>query len=178
MVLTFVLASASTYLGGILVRYQFPSTRKTLDNWALAVLCLVTVPGFTVLLFMIGKYSLFPLEGVVEMNKYGCCTQALVFPRTEVPQLAGYLRERGHGQTDTMIEEYSDQKGKQRLALGKQVVQHVGLKSECLLGNLMIFRIQCVAEIAAAPTIPVRWQERVEELAIQVILYPGMLIFF
>jgi hypothetical protein len=35
----------------------------------------------------------------------------------------------GAGQTDTMIEEYADANGKERLALGPQLVQHVGLES-------------------------------------------------
>ena len=63
------------------------------------------------------------------MNKYGCCTQALVFPRNEVPGLVAFLRGIGSGQTDTMIEEYADANGKERLALAPQVVQHVGLES-------------------------------------------------
>lgn len=63
------------------------------------------------------------------MNKYGCCTQALVFPRNEIPGLVAYLRGIGHGQTDTMIEEYADANSKERLALAPQVVQHVGLES-------------------------------------------------
>lgn len=40
-----------------------------------------------------------------------------------------YLEERGHGQTDQMIEDYADGNGLQRLAMGKQQAQHVGLQS-------------------------------------------------
>lgn len=63
------------------------------------------------------------------MNKYGCCTQALVFPRSQIPGLVVYLKQEGSGQTDIMIEEYADAKEKERLALGPQLVQHVGLES-------------------------------------------------
>jgi hypothetical protein len=99
-------------------KYSTPSTPH-LDNFSIAALTLV----------MVGKYSLKPLQGVVPMNKFGCCTQAMVFPRTEVPALMDYLKGRGHGQTDSMIEEYSDRDGLERYALAPQVLQHVGLVS-------------------------------------------------
>jgi hypothetical protein len=129
MSLTMTLSSFTGLGLLLLIRYQFSSARRHLDNWAIGVLCLVTIPAFIALVFMIGKYSLFPPKGVVSMNKYGCCTQALVFPRDEVPGLVAHLREKGSGQTDTMIEEYADANGKERLALGPQLVQHVGLES-------------------------------------------------
>lgn len=113
----------------VLIRYQFPSTKRHLNNGALGVVSLITIPSFIALVFMIGKYTLFPPKGVIRMNKYGCCTQALVFPRNEVPGLVAYLRGIGAGQTDTMIEEYADANRKERLALGSQLVQHVGLES-------------------------------------------------
>ena len=78
---------------------------------------------------MIGKYSLMPLKGVVEMDSRGCCTQALVFPRQQVEGLIDFLGERGHGQTDSLIEEYADSTGLTRYALAPQQLQHVGLKS-------------------------------------------------
>jgi hypothetical protein len=113
----------------VLIRYQSLSARRHLDNWAIGVICVITIPAFIGLVFMIGKYSVFPPRGVFRMNKYGCCTQALVFPRHEVPGLVALLRGMGAGQTDTMIEEYADANGKERLALGPQLVQHVGLES-------------------------------------------------
>ena len=97
----------------VLIRYQFPSTKRHLNNGALGVVSLITIPSFIALVFMIGKYSLFPPKGVIRMNKYGCCTQALVFPRNEVPGLVAYLRGIGAGQTDTMIEECADANGKE-----------------------------------------------------------------
>jgi GR25 family glycosyltransferase involved in LPS biosynthesis len=129
MWLTFSLASWSGFILLIFTRHLFPSKRRYLDNWSIAAICLITIPAFTALLFMIGKYSLFPPHGVFKMNKHGCCTQAMLFPRTEIPELVAYLEGRGHGQTDAMIEDYSDKTGKQRLALAPQQVQHVGLQS-------------------------------------------------
>lgn len=99
------------------------------DPLTILVLCLITVPAFTALVYMTGKYNIMPLTGVVEMNSHGCCTQALLFPREQVDGLIQYLEGRGHGQTDGMIEEYADQTGLTRYALAPQLLQHVGLKS-------------------------------------------------
>ncbi|KAL3423007.1 hypothetical protein PVAG01_04753 [Phlyctema vagabunda] len=129
MYLTFGLASAASFIFFVLLRSQSIALRKHLDNWALAVLCLATIPAFVALLFMIGKYSLFPLAGVFEQNLYGCCTQALVFPRMQAGALTTHLRNIGTGQTDTMIEKYADENGLSRFALAPQLVQHIGLQS-------------------------------------------------
>lgn len=44
--------------------------------------CLITV-----LFFISGRVSMLPLsEGVHEMTKYGCCAQAIVYPRNKVPK--------------------------------------------------------------------------------------------
>ncbi|KAJ5495984.1 hypothetical protein N7539_001100 [Penicillium diatomitis] len=106
-------------------RYQ----RFHLDTASIAVISVVCVPAFTAFIYMVGKYNLMPLTGVVEMNKYGCCTQGLVFPRERVNGLMQFLRERGHGQTDSMIEEYADSHELTRYALAPPQLQHVGLKS-------------------------------------------------
>lgn len=129
MWLTFSIASVVGFIITRLMRVFAPSSRRYLDGWCTAVICLITVPAFTALAFMIGKYSLFPPDTVFALNKHGCCTQALLFPRPEIPELIEYLQGRGHGQTDAMIEDYADGNGKQRLATGKQLVQHVGLTS-------------------------------------------------
>jgi hypothetical protein len=129
MYFTFLFAGLVGYLFLLGIRFSIPSTRKYLDHYAIGVICVVTIPAFTALLFMIGKYSLFPPETVFTLNKHGCCTQAMVFPRGEVPQIVQFLRERKSGQTDGLLEEYADSVGKERLALGKQVAQHIGLVS-------------------------------------------------
>ncbi|KAE8381382.1 integral membrane protein [Aspergillus bertholletiae] len=100
-----------------------------LDYPSVFVICLICVPAFTGLIYTMGKYIIMPLRGIVEMNKFGCCTQALVFPKAQVDGVMGYLTERGHGQIDSMIKEYADQRGLTRYALALPVLQHVGLKS-------------------------------------------------
>jgi hypothetical protein len=129
MLLAFALTSSFGCLTLLFIRHRWPKTVGHLDNASIAVISLITVPAFTALVFMIGKYSLSPLHGVVPMDRYGCCTQAMIFPRGEVVPLLRYLNERQHGQTDSLIEEYADRDGLARFALAPQVVQHIGLVS-------------------------------------------------
>lgn len=127
MPLIFFLNIISVFLCSLqLRRWRFA---PYLDYLSVSVICLICVPAFTSLIYMMGKYTIMPLRGVVEMNKFGCCTQGLVFPRAQVDGVISYLMERGHGQTDSMIEEYADQEGLTRYALAPPVLQHVGLKS-------------------------------------------------
>ncbi|KAH8599120.1 hypothetical protein B0O99DRAFT_649795 [Bisporella sp. PMI_857] len=135
----FVLLSSAltTFLLLHSIRRCKPGLRMSLDTPTLLVLSLATVPSFIILLFMIGKYSLFPhlTQGVFIMNRYGCCSQALLFPRNRVPPMVQWFRDwKGvngwpYWNTDVMIDYYADQIKVDRLALGPQVLQHVGLKS-------------------------------------------------
>lgn len=107
-----------------------------LDYPTLWVVSFIAVPAFLGLTFMIGKYSLMPLHGVVEMNSHGCCTQGLLFPRIQVDGLIAYLRDKKAGQTDELIEAYAEQNGLTRYALAPQQLQHVGLVSS--RGNVLL----------------------------------------
>lgn len=127
--LTFGLAMGTVFLLLSLGRRACRPLGRKLDTPTIAVLVLIATPAFTALVFMLGKYNLHPLEGVERMDKHGCCTQALVFPRKQAQSLIDFLQERGSGQTDSLIEEYADMQGLERYALAPQVVQHVGLIS-------------------------------------------------
>ena len=111
------------------VRRRWSASHVHLDNLTVAVLCLITIPGFVALLFMVGKYTLQPMRSVQLMNGHGCCSQALVFPKSQIPDLIKALEYRGAGQTDSMIEEYSDENGLDRYTLSPQAAQHIGLHS-------------------------------------------------
>jgi hypothetical protein len=76
IIIVLVLSASSSLV--ILRRSRFQ--RLHLDFLSIMVISLICVPAFTALVYMVGKYSLMPLRGVVEMNKSGCCTQGLVFP--------------------------------------------------------------------------------------------------
>ena len=127
--LTFSLVMGGVLLLLLLGKWCLRPLDRRLDIFTMMVLVLIAAPAFTALVFMTGKYNLDPLRGVERMDKYGCCTQALVFPRSQTEGLLDYLKQRGSGQTDSLIEEYADAEGLKRYALAPQVVQHVGLIS-------------------------------------------------
>lgn len=138
--LLFLAAPLCTITALLFVRSKIGEKRKAggwLDNWTIFVIGVVVVPAFITLGFMVGKHNLpwweFRGTEVVRMNSGGCCTQAMVFPREQVEGLRSYLTGRGSGQTDLMIEDYAGNEGMERLALGKQAVQHVGAKSKFFL---------------------------------------------
>jgi GR25 family glycosyltransferase involved in LPS biosynthesis len=91
--LTFLLLASASATCLTLVRYMYKPARRVLTFSTIAVFSLATVPAFTGLYFMIGKYTVHALSGVTRMDKYGCCTQALVFPRGQVPGLISYLTQ-------------------------------------------------------------------------------------
>ena len=70
-----------------------------------------------------------PLDGVERMDSKACCTQALIFARSQLPSLTAMLRDDKHGQTDLIIEKWANAEKLPRYALAPQVVQHVGLVS-------------------------------------------------
>ncbi|KAH8686140.1 hypothetical protein BGZ60DRAFT_396941 [Tricladium varicosporioides] len=130
LALTLFLAISSSLIILLLVRYKFKTLRKTyLSNYSILSVCLITVPAFTVMFFMIGKNNLIPKGEIFNLNIGGCCSQALVFPRGKVGEITGFLREKGEGQTDSLLEQMADERGMERLALGRSVVQHVGRES-------------------------------------------------
>lgn len=135
MDLLLALATCNTFIFLLIFRRMFPSTRKHLDNWALVVFSAVAVPAFIILLFMIGKYSLFPPNGVFVMNRYGCCSQALLYPRDRIPSMVKWFEDwnavhkRPYESTDLMIDYYAREIGVDLLALGPPLAQHVGITS-------------------------------------------------
>jgi hypothetical protein len=64
------------------------------------------------------------------MNKYGCCSQGLVFSRASAKDLTLWFQESRLGFVDVLIEEYGDRNpGSDRFALIPPVIQHVGSRS-------------------------------------------------
>ncbi|KAJ6126715.1 hypothetical protein N7523_002327 [Penicillium sp. IBT 18751x] len=75
-----------------------------------------------------------PLKaGIHVMNRYGCCTQAMVFPRDKAPLLVDHLRLMGRERismaVDTALEKFADENGLDRLAIVPSQMQHVGAAS-------------------------------------------------
>ena len=97
---------------------------------SLWVLFCVTIPIFFTLLYMIRPDNFGPTQpGVVRMDTKGCCAQAVVYPREQVPALVKRIQDIARGPTDLVIEEYANEIDIARYAVVPQVVQHVGLVS-------------------------------------------------
>lgn len=68
-------------------------------------------------------------EGVHQMPKFGCCSQAFVFPRSRIPDLVRLYESRHVGYVDMITEEFANANDEIRWAVTPSVVQHVGRKS-------------------------------------------------
>ena len=111
------------------LRRAAPTLRPYLDNATLAVVCIVAIPSLVVLFYQAGKASLLPPRpGLVEQN-FGCCSQALLYPREQIPGLVKSLREQETGQYDLMINQYATTEKLSRLSLYPVLAQHMGVES-------------------------------------------------
>ncbi|KAI9687399.1 MAG: hypothetical protein M1820_010468 [Bogoriella megaspora] len=111
------------------LRHTVPTLRPFLDNSTLAVACIVVIPSLVVLFFQAGKASLLPPRpGIVEQN-FGCCSQALLYPREQISGLIKSLHEQEAGQYDLMINEYAKTEALSRLSLYPAQVRHLGVES-------------------------------------------------
>ena len=69
------------------------------------------------------------------MNNFGCCSQALAFPRERVADVIKWYESKRIGFADMLLEEYADKNNEIRWALTPSVFQHVGIKSSKLDPN-------------------------------------------
>ena len=113
----------------IIVRRNSYTAKKHIDNWTLVVVCCVAIPSFVVLFFQAGKASMLPPPPGVRVEPFGCCSQAMVFAREQIPPTIEFLRERVEGQVDLMLNDRSRATGLARIALYPVQVQHIGKPS-------------------------------------------------
>jgi hypothetical protein len=93
-------------------------------------------PACVALYFAAGRLTVHPNPiGIHQRNSYGCCSQALLFPREQVPPLLDYFKKEKTGLRDVLIEMYADQNGLTRWALTPSVFQHIGSRSSKWKGN-------------------------------------------
>lgn len=127
-----ILAISVTGALGICARHV-RSWQGVLTNSFLAVICLIGVPIGILLYFLAGRMTVQPMRpGVHLMNRHGCCSQALLFPREHVPLLSHYLewnRRTFPKPVDSAIEMLGDQAGMDRLVISPSQMQHVGAAS-------------------------------------------------
>jgi GR25 family glycosyltransferase involved in LPS biosynthesis len=112
------------------------SVRRNLDDPSVAIICLLVIPTFVVLFFQAGKASLLPPHPGVYDEPFGCCSQALVFPRHQVPRIKEYLLQRGSGQIDLMLDDLAQEDHLTRFALYPVQLQHIGKNIYCSLSWL------------------------------------------
>lgn len=104
------------------------------------VLCGFTIPAFTILFFQTGKATVLPPSPGLKIENYGCCTQGMVYPRSEVSGLIDTLRNRAEEENyDVIMDDYSwrggvnAEDGKDgwldHLALYPMMAQHLGFES-------------------------------------------------
>lgn len=106
-------------------------TKPTARICRRAVVATYALLALTILLFFaLGRTTVLPLaHGVHEMSRFGCCSQALVFPRDKALELVRYFQDRQAGFADVLIEEFANQNRELRFATVPSLVQHVGVKS-------------------------------------------------
>ncbi|OAL46965.1 integral membrane protein [Pyrenochaeta sp. DS3sAY3a] len=87
----------------------------------------VSVAIMILLFFGLGRATVLPLPtGVHEMAQFGCCSQALVFPRNKALELITYFQESRTGFVDVLIEKFADLRNEMRFAITPCVAQHIG----------------------------------------------------
>jgi hypothetical protein len=82
---------------------------------------------FILFYFSLGRFTVSPTPtGVHEMPRFGCCSQAFVFPNLKAQELVTYLKERSVGYTDVLVEDFANERDELRFAVTPSVVQHIG----------------------------------------------------
>jgi ABC-type glycerol-3-phosphate transport system permease component len=100
---------------------------RFLSGPTMLVVLFVILPSCIGFYFASGRLTVAPLPlGLQHMEKYGCCSQALIFPREAIPGLIKFYQDSQQGFVDSLIESYADETGLQRLALVPSVFQHIG----------------------------------------------------
>ncbi|KAK2791588.1 hypothetical protein FQN52_004779 [Onygenales sp. PD_12] len=111
---------------------------KTTTTTTILSLTLLTLPTFIILFFQAGKASMLPPRPGVVREAFGCCSQAMVFPRERVGGVMAFLEQRGKGQVDLLLNDLVREwegeggygkKGLDAWALYPVQVQHVGSQS-------------------------------------------------
>lgn len=119
-----------------LLHRNSPAAARFLTPRTILVILFICSPASVALYFAAGRVTVYPLRnGISRMNAYGCCSQAFVFPREQVPPLIDFFHEVKEGFRDSLIEVYADQHSMTRWALTPSVFQHIGTRSSKSVGD-------------------------------------------
>ncbi|KAE8151616.1 hypothetical protein BDV25DRAFT_152337 [Aspergillus avenaceus] len=111
------------------------STHDLLSNSFLLVLCFLCVPLLILLYFASGRVTVQqPMKpGIHFMNRHGCCSQALLFPRDQISRVMTYLQKMEDQSkpkpVDTTLERFANEFEIDRLAISPPQMQHIGAAS-------------------------------------------------
>ncbi|KAI1748284.1 integral membrane protein [Xylaria castorea] len=126
------LAVMAIVLSSLLLARRYVA-RTHISHSLILLVTLAFTPLLIILFFAAGRNCMLPQStGVHFMDKYGCCGQGLVFPRSTVTNdLLPLFRSNISSivPTDSYIEQYADDTGALRWALTPVVMQHVGGQS-------------------------------------------------
>jgi N-Acetylglucosaminyltransferase-IV (GnT-IV) conserved region len=114
----------------VAMKKRFRRPFEPLSHTAIALLSCLGIPAAISLYFMAGRQSMQPISpGVHEMNKYGCCSQGFIFPRSIIPSLLERTDLVTDWLVDMMIETIADKAGYTRWAVVPSLLQHIGATS-------------------------------------------------
>lgn len=99
------------------------------DLGTLYIVALIINPALVILFFQSGKASMLPPAAGVFNEPFGCCSQAMVYPREQVSMLIEFFRERQTGQVDLLLNDLALMKGLDRYSLYPVLAQHIGIDS-------------------------------------------------
>ena len=106
--------------------------RKHMSNSTIALVCFFCLPATIVLYFMAGRVSMRPPSfGLQRMERFGCCSQGLIFPHDIVPQTMETVRHATNRRyyVDMTLERWGNADHLARFALVPPLLQHVGSQS-------------------------------------------------
>lgn len=116
--------------GMLLAKRRYPRGLNTLTYSSIWMISGVFIPLGIGLHFMAGRQTMWPISaGVQSMNKYGCCSQALIFPRSIVPLILSKSDLTTDWLVDMMIEKIADKEHLQRWSVVPALFQHIGATS-------------------------------------------------
>ncbi|KAF9883434.1 hypothetical protein FE257_003477 [Aspergillus nanangensis] len=119
-------------LTGIMVaaKRNFKTELKSVPYSIIWIISCGFIPAAIALHFMAGRQTMWPMSpGVHEMNKYGCCSQGLVFPRSIIPQFLDQTDLTTDWLVDMMIEKIANYQEWSRWAVVPSLLQHIGATS-------------------------------------------------
>lgn len=122
-----LILALSLYLSLTALQLQLKKQVRWLQPQILALYIFIFLPSLIGLTFASGRLTLFPLRrGVVAMDRFGCCSQGLVFPSGNVDTVIHWPEGKSVGFVDQLIEELADTQQLHRYALVPSVLQHIG----------------------------------------------------